>query len=218
MCPGTSNPSLGVFRAVTPVRSLVKRRRRQAHSRSCTACSPGVHRPPSHKKNMHQLRFGQVGLEFGAFCEYFVQQRCSSLLPVKTSCFLHLPDLSHPLHDFCWKGCPTDHGRTKCQHVGGFTCCPPMCKAGQLFVKIFLVIPSLTFSSQWLPDKSTFLIAKQWNCCSWSSLKISVNFKREILWQWVNNNNMSSEGGEKSVESWNYFSFSTLQQIPKTIF
>lgn len=47
MSPGASRPSSGLFRAVTPIRSQVKRRR-QACSRSCITCSPHMHRPSSH--------------------------------------------------------------------------------------------------------------------------------------------------------------------------
>lgn len=76
------------------------------------------------------------------------------------SCFLQLPVLSRPLHDFCWKGCQTGHERTKCQQVWCFSCYLLMRRAGGLFVNIFPVISTLAFSSQWLLAKSIFLIAK----------------------------------------------------------
>lgn len=37
--------------------------------------------------------------------------------------------LTCPPHNFFRKGCPTDHGRTKCQHAGAFICCPLTCRS-----------------------------------------------------------------------------------------
>lgn len=167
MCPETSSLSLGVFRAVTPIRSLVKKRR-QTHSRSCTTFSPHVHRPPSHK-GRRKARINHPSARVwasGAGVWRILWTFCPAqllLLVANENPLLFTASLlvSSPAH-FCWKSYQTDHGRTKCQHSGGFICSPFMCRAGVLgvFFHVFLVIPSLAFSSQWLLAKRTFLIAK----------------------------------------------------------
>lgn len=70
-----------------------------------------------------QIGFGQVGLEFEWYC--VLCRAASPCCQWKSHAFYSF--LTCPLHDFFWKGCPTDHGRTKCQHAGAFTCCPLTC-------------------------------------------------------------------------------------------
>lgn len=110
----------------------------------------------------HQLGFGQVGLEFRGFCEHFFWHSCFSLLPMKIPCFLQLPALSHPLHTSAGKvtkQTTEEPNSSILEALFAVLSCAGLVRCLGFF-HIFLVVPSLAFSSQWLLAKRTFLIAK----------------------------------------------------------
>lgn len=165
MCPETSSLSSGVFRAVTPIRSLVKKR--QTHSRSCTTFSPHVHRPPSHKGrrktriNHPSARIWASGAGVWRILWTFCQAQLLLLVANENPLLFTASRLvSSPaqlllekLPNRPWKNQMPAFWRLYLLsfHVQG------RCIG---FFNVFLVIPSLAFSSQWLLAKRTFLIAK----------------------------------------------------------